>query len=31
MLERIVDGVLDVLMMALLVALAALGTLALGG
>ncbi len=31
MLERIIDGVLDVLMMALLVALAALGTLVLGG
>jgi len=31
MLERIIDGVLDVLMMALLVALAALGTLILGG
>ncbi|MCF8051816.1 MAG: hypothetical protein K9L59_11310 [Desulfobacterales bacterium] len=31
MLERIIDGVLDVLMMALLVALAVLGTLVLGG
>lgn len=31
MLARIVDGVLDVLMMALLVALAVLGTLVLGG
>lgn len=31
MLERIIDGVLDVLMMVLLVALAALGTLVLGG
>lgn len=31
MLARIVDGVLDVLMMALLVVLAVLGTLVLGG
>ena len=31
MLERIIDGVLDVLMMALLVAVAVLGTLLWGG